>query len=110
MFTFFNDYKTYHLLKYEANIQNIRISEAMDKALIKYLTKITAKNVEELPTGKMKQWQLVKSEADKAGCTVAEFIERAVIEYCGLNVQVAQKVEVRKGGSIFDLNRDVNKK
>lgn len=113
MITFFNDYKTFHLLKYEASMKSISVSVATDNALINYIQKVNQESVKEIPKGKLKAWMFIKNYADKSNCTVAEFIERAIVEYCGLTAQIVPKVEEKidnKISSFFDLNRDVTKK
>lgn len=107
MIIFFNDYKTYHLLKYEAVIKNIPLSEAINNALINYIQKVSSVSIDKLPKGKMKAWMVIKAEADKNNCTVAEFIERAIIEYCGINTP--PKLIETKRSSWLDLNRDAKR-
>ena len=104
MIIYFNDYKTYHLMKYEASIKNRRINDVQNDALISYIKKVSKNDEIILPKGKMKVWQLVKGLADSTGCTVAEFIEQSVIDYCGLSIQVVSKPQ--KKTSWLDLNRD----
>ena len=106
MITFFNDYKVYHNLQYEAKRRNKTMSEALTDAIICYVKKSEESVDEKEIKNKFKFWKIIKKNAENKGCTVAEIIEMACIDYCGLTVQVVQKTDQKKSGSFFDLNRD----
>lgn len=113
MITFFNDYKTFHLLKYEASIKSITVNKAMENALIDYIQKQAPEKVEEMDKGKLKAWLVIKEQSEKSNCTVAEYIEKAIVEYCGLSAQAVPKIEEKidnKKSSFFDLNRDASRR
>jgi hypothetical protein len=101
---FFNDFKLYLLLRYEAHQQHKRISALLIEVVSDAIHRANG-NSQKL-SSQESFYSACKDIADHEGISVAGFMEKSVAEY--LNIR-SVPVENKKKGSIFDLNRDVRK-
>ena len=101
---FFDDFKVYYLLRYEARQQHKRIANLFVEIMTDAIHKSSGNDIK---MGSQEGFYTAcKDVADREGITVARFMEKSVADYLNIRSVLGEN---KKKGSIFDLNRDAKR-